>query len=276
MGLKVDRLYIEARRVLLDALQALEPLRDAFVVVGAQAIYIQTGESDFGVAPYTTDADLAVEPGRLKDEPTIGDALTSAGFRPSVDPGIWETTVTVDSRETVVPVDLLVPEGFASPGGRRGARLGPHGRTAARKVSGLEACLVDNDLLTVDSFDPEVPRSVTARVAGPTALLIAKVYKIRDRIATGKPTRIDDKDAGDAYRLMLTTKPRTFASKVVEFQDDPRVRDSVNRAMSGLTELFGRSSSPGVQMAVRSLRLGVPEERVVEVCTAFARETTEL
>jgi hypothetical protein len=35
----VDELYVLARRVLLDALDALGPHRDAIVVVGAQAVY---------------------------------------------------------------------------------------------------------------------------------------------------------------------------------------------------------------------------------------------
>jgi len=56
-----DPLYVAARRVLLDALQALGEQRNAVVLVGAQAIYLRVGEADFEVtvAPYTTDADLA-------------------------------------------------------------------------------------------------------------------------------------------------------------------------------------------------------------------------
>lgn len=261
--------------MLLDALDALEPLRDAFVVVGAQAIYLHTGEADFGVAPYTTDADLAVEPERLKDEPTIEAALTSAGFEPSGYPGIWEAKVELESGEAIVPVDLLVPETFAPPGGTRGARLGAHGNTAARKVAGLEACLIDNGVVRVESLDPGVDRSAEARVAGRTALLIAKVHKIKDRLETGKPSRLDDKDAGDAYRLMLTTKSADFVSTAADLRENAQVRDSVNQAIAGMSELFGRSGSRGVQMAARSLRVGVPEARVVEVCVAFAREVRE-
>jgi len=53
----VDELYILARRVLLDALEALGPHRDAVVLVGAQAIYLRVGEADLAVAPFTTDRD---------------------------------------------------------------------------------------------------------------------------------------------------------------------------------------------------------------------------
>jgi hypothetical protein len=50
-----DPRYVAARRVLLDALDALRPHRNALVVVGAQAIYLRTGAGDIGIAPYTTD-----------------------------------------------------------------------------------------------------------------------------------------------------------------------------------------------------------------------------
>jgi hypothetical protein len=50
-----DPEYVAARRVLLDALEALGPHRKAVVLVGAQAIYLHVGEGDMAVAPFTTD-----------------------------------------------------------------------------------------------------------------------------------------------------------------------------------------------------------------------------
>jgi hypothetical protein len=38
--------YIEARRTLLDALDALESHRDSLVLIGAQAVYLHTGPTD--------------------------------------------------------------------------------------------------------------------------------------------------------------------------------------------------------------------------------------
>jgi hypothetical protein len=58
----VDPIYVEARRVLLDALVALAPHRQAFVVAGAQAVYLRAGESELALAPYATDGDLALDP----------------------------------------------------------------------------------------------------------------------------------------------------------------------------------------------------------------------
>jgi hypothetical protein len=54
----VDPIYVEARRVLLDALTALAPQGSAVIVAGAQAVYLRAGDADVAVAPYTTDGDL--------------------------------------------------------------------------------------------------------------------------------------------------------------------------------------------------------------------------
>lgn len=42
----MDELYVIARRVLLDALEALGEHRNATILVGAQAICLHTGEAD--------------------------------------------------------------------------------------------------------------------------------------------------------------------------------------------------------------------------------------
>jgi hypothetical protein len=51
-------LYIVARTVLLDALEALIAQHDAIVLVGAQAIYLHTGDADIAVPAFTADGDV--------------------------------------------------------------------------------------------------------------------------------------------------------------------------------------------------------------------------
>ena len=134
--------YIAARRILLDALTALAPHGKAFIVAGAQAVYLRTGVSDIAIAPYTTDGDLALDPSLLGDEPEIEQAMREAGFThlktgdDLVIPGTWVATSFIDGVETIVPIDLIVPEAAASVRGRRAARLGTHGNIAARKSAG--------------------------------------------------------------------------------------------------------------------------------------------
>ncbi len=44
----MDELYVIARRVLLDAVEALGDHRHATVLVGAQAVYLHTTDADLG------------------------------------------------------------------------------------------------------------------------------------------------------------------------------------------------------------------------------------
>ncbi len=76
-----DPLYVRARAALLDALTALQPHLDAVVPVGAQAIYMHTGDADLAVAEYTTDADLSVSPDDLADSPCLAISSRRAASR---------------------------------------------------------------------------------------------------------------------------------------------------------------------------------------------------
>lgn len=78
---EIDPRYVAARNVLLDALLALQQHADALVIAGAQAVYLHTGDGDLAVAPFTTDADLAVDPAQLAPAPLIEAAMTAAGFQ---------------------------------------------------------------------------------------------------------------------------------------------------------------------------------------------------
>jgi hypothetical protein len=88
-ALPYDPEYVAARRVLLDALEALGLQRKAVVLVGAQAIYLRVGPGDMAVAPFTTDGDLALNPRLLDDEPILAEALRAAGFALALKPGTW-------------------------------------------------------------------------------------------------------------------------------------------------------------------------------------------
>jgi len=135
-----DPLYVAARRVLLDALTSLAPHGVAVIVVGAQAVYLRTGEGEVGItiAPYTTDVDLVLNPALLGGEPDLEVLMREAGFS-AKQPGMWQTTVLVSGEDVIIPIDLIVPEGASTGEGRRGARIPPHGKRAARRAVGLEA-----------------------------------------------------------------------------------------------------------------------------------------
>ncbi len=124
--------------------------------------------------------------------------MTSAGFRSDPkQPGVWTSS-------SGVSIDLMVPEALVGPG-RRGADLGLHGRLVARRARGLEAALVDRSSMTVASLEETDSRTFDIPVAGPGALLVAKLHKIADRSADVR--RRSDKDALDILRLFAVYRP---------------------------------------------------------------------
>lgn len=245
-----DPLYAAARRVLLDALEALREHLDSIVLVGAQAVYIHAGESDLAVAPFTTDGDLALDPRHLSPQPIIEHALDRANFRLAAGQvGIWELDVEVEGLPATIAVDLLVPETLGG-AGRRGARLPPHGRAVARKVGGLEAALVDRNLMTLTALEPDDRRHFDLAVAGPAALLVAKVHKILDRVDF--PDRLSDKDALDVYRLLRAIPTAELVKRFSALLAEDVSRGVTMHAIAEFGRMFGYPTAVGSRMAVRA------------------------
>lgn len=270
----IDPRYVAARRVLLDALHALAQHGRAVVVAGAQAVYLQTGDAELAVAPFTTDGDLAIDPAALGHDPALEAAMRAAGFQLSlvdghVEPGVWIATTFVDDLELTVPVDLIVPEGVAPPGGRRGARLEGHDRRAARRAVGLEAALIDHTTMTIAALEPSDTRRMDVEVAGQAALLVAKAHKLYDRLERGRADRVVDKDAADVVRLMQTSRPGDVVATMRTLVADPTAGRVTTDALGFLTELFGRRGRPGIALASRALRLAIAEEAIEALCVAY-------
>lgn len=272
----MDELYVIARRVLLDALDALSEHRDATILVGAQAIYLHTGDADRGVAEYTTDADLAIDPNLLAEIPTLEQALEGAGFVASSSAiGTWKTRRrTAGSLDVDVQVDLLVPT-TVSPGiGRRAARLPGHGIHAARKVDGLEGVLVDLAEHDITSLEPATdPRIVRAKVAGPGSLLVAKMFKIHERRGSA---RANDKDALDVLRILQSVSTEDLARRLTSILGDARSATTGARALEFFTELFGSRGSDGAAMAARAAQPLIDADQVRLTCEVLAGDLFEL
>lgn len=271
----MNTLYAVARTVLLDALEALNEQRDAIVLVGAQAIYLHTGDADIAVPAFTTDGDLVIEPSRLKDEPRLVEAMERAQFAPGGQPGSWVATREVDSVATTIPVDLLVPEAVAG-GGRRAARLGNHGDRTGRRARGLEGALVDYDFHTLRALAPDDLRAFEIRVAGPSALLVAKAHKISDRNQEPQAKRLGDKDGLDVLRLLRGVESRRLADGLLRLRQESVSAIVTSEAITQLENLFGSPDAVGTQMAVRATERLEDPRVIAESCTALTRELLSL
>jgi hypothetical protein len=267
---EVDELYVIARRVLLDALEALAPHRDAIVLVGAQAVYLRVGEADLAVAPFTTDGDLAIDPAVLAEIPPLEQALMAAGFLPKTKDsvGIWVTRrATSQSADTEVAIDLLVPASVSPGTGRRAANLSGHSARSARIVKGLDGAIVDADIMSLAALEPADARTVDVRVAGPAALLVAKVHKISERAGTGRQS---DKDALDVLRLLRGTETNELATRYESLLADRRSADAAQAARDLLAGQFATRAGVGIEMAVRSAGALADPEEIAASCRALA------
>jgi hypothetical protein len=262
--------YVLARKVLLDALEALGSQRGAVVLVGAQAIYLHTGDADLAVAPYTTDGDVALDPARLRDDPRLAEALRGAGFVADVEHvGTWVKSRPLEGRPVEVKIDLMVPEALGGPG-RRGARLGPHGNKAARKARGLEAALVDQQRRRIGSLADEDTRAFDVAVAGPSALLVAKLHKISERVDS--PGRREDKDALDVLRILRAVSLETLVEGTVVLLDEEISAQVTEEAYSSLQDLFSEPSRAGCRMAARAAVPLEPEDTVTASCAILTQD----
>ncbi len=259
-------LLVTTRRALLDALAALGPHLDSVVLIGAQAIYLHTGNTpSIGLAEFTKDSDLALDPRTLASEPLLDEAMTSAGFHRDLtkpQPGSW---LSSDG----VPVDLMVPESLAGTGGpnMRGARIPPHSKHSARRARGLEATVVDHSSRTIQALAQHDERVYTVNVAGPAALLVAKLHKLGER-QQRDPDRLLDKDAHDLYRLLVAVPTRALASKLRYLRQDELAGTATQHALRFLNDLFAAGAdSLGCVMAGRAEE-GVGEPETVAASAA--------
>ncbi|NLU64252.1 hypothetical protein HCA61_18560 [Rhodococcus sp. HNM0563] len=268
-----DDLLVRTRSALLDAVEALGEHRDSVVVIGAQAIYLRTGGVPVALAESTKDADLALDPRGLAEDPRVEAAMEAAGFfldRVSGQPGSWRNA-------DGIPVDLMVPEALAGPGSKstRGGRIPPHGKRATRRARGLEAVVVDNDRTWIDALDPADGRQVNVRVAGPAALLVAKLHKIGERVEN--PTRLNDKDAHDIYRILRAVETEELSSSFTRLLADEVSGAVTAEAVVHLRDLFAAGHDAlGAAMAGRAEEgVGDPDEVAVAV-TFLAGDLVEM
>ena len=262
--------YVLARRVLLDVLEALGDQGEAVVLVGAQAIYLHTGDADLAVAPYTTDGDVALDPSRLKNTPRLAEALRGAGFFADAEHvGTWVKSRLLEGRPVEVKIDLMVPEAVGGPG-RRGARLGPHGNKAARKARGLEATLVDRQRRTIGALNGGDNRAFEVAVAGPAALIVAKLYKISERVDA--PGRSEDKDALDVLRLLRVVSTKVLADGVHTLLNEETSVGVTEEALAFLRDLFSEPSRLGCQMAARAAAPLEPEDTIAASCAFLTQD----
>lgn len=80
------------------------------------------------------------------------------------------------------------------------------------------------------------------RVAGPAALLVAKVIKIEDR--SEQPNRRQPKDGLDVLRLLQASETRSLAARLAQLAGDPLAGEVTRAAMTALASQGRRFDGP--------------------------------
>ena len=201
---------------------------------------------------------------RTCDDPTIIEEMSGAGFKPTAQLGIY-------LRDDGSQVDLLVPEAVGGPGSRS-ARLGVHGNRAARKIHGLEGALVSHTAATISSLVQGSRRSCIIEVAGPAALLVAKLHKIAERIDVPSRRSQVHKDAFDIYRLLRSVDATVLADELRVLEPTAISRDVTVKALSKFQELFVSRSGLGTGLVIQHVFGHEEPEFITESCVALSED----
>jgi hypothetical protein len=258
-----------SRRLLIKTIQALEPFEDAVTVIGAHAVHLWLTKAWGPINMQATrDADIAINPMLVSDEPKVLELLKKIGISPALQdrPGIYGLDIERDlvwSKRTTI--DLIVPEAYAG-GGRRAAHISGQ-KNATTRARGLELVPWDRRLVELTTFD-EPLISIKAYVSGPAALLIAKSHKIHERLLTStfRPERLRAKDSGDVALLMMVSNPEEVAEIMVNTcASHSETTEVVRAGARWLVEMYAEDSQEILlrQHAVNSLAERFDEDEVL-------------
>lgn len=256
----LDIEIVTSRRALIDVITGLADQREALTVLGGHAVIeVTQGVPALPPEDTTRNGDLGVIPQLLSDDPNLRARMTELGYeaaRPER-PGVWSP---VSQRDRSIhdrdSVDLIAPMSLArgdltTNRSIRAARVGAHGKHAVSATSGTELSVLDRQWRTLRSFD--VGPTVYAYVAGPTALLCAKAYKIHDRLDPTELRRNADrlrpKDFADLYRLLLVIAPETAADVFAQGIADPKISAAATLGRDYLVEILTDASTVASMVA---------------------------
>ncbi|MEE6286288.1 hypothetical protein V2J52_01320 [Georgenia sp. MJ173] len=251
---------ITSRRALIDVITGLADQREALTVLGGHAVIEAThGIAELPPDDTTRDGDLGVTPQLLSDVPNLSARMTELGYeaaRPER-PGVWSP---ISQRDRDIhdrdSVDLIAPMSLArgdltTNRSIRAARIGAHGKHAVSATGGTELSILDRQWRTLRSFDGGP--TVDAYVAGPSALLCAKAYKIHDRLDPTELRRNADrlrpKDFADLYRILLVITPEDAAGVFAQGIADPKIGDAVALGSDYLVEILTDASTVASMVA---------------------------
>ena len=206
---------------------------------------MRTGPTTIGGVANTTDGDLLLDADLLAADPEITQTLNDGGFRHGPNPGSWQSP-------SGVAIDLMVTPHQSGRAKRtaRAASLPPHGEWLARITPGLEPALVDHSPMLISSPDATDHRNFRLQVAGPAALMTAKLIKLQERLQDTRVGRVRDKDAVDTLRLLVATDTDQLVTGFRGHESEPAAAAATRRALAFLREQRERGPRDDVYLLI--------------------------
>ena len=99
--------------------------------------------------------------------------------------------------------------------------------------------------MTVRALATGDDRACQVSVAGPAALLVAKIHKLADRIDADDNRRINSKDAFDVFRLLQAVDAVELIDEINILTAAQVSAEVTAEAMAGFRELFGTPTGDG-------------------------------
>ncbi len=266
---------VDARRLLLDAFDALEPLLPAVVLGGGQAVDLQVSAESLPILLSTRDGDLTIDVRALTRPASVGELLSRAGFELMGGPGHWARTtnrlLNYFSRRWPVRIDVMVPE---EPWPVAVAGPDPRAAGDAAEMAPMVVTLLDDAPRSVPALDPNDRRRRTVRVAGLASLLLTKLHKFETRrlraVARGRPfSTIPTKDILDVVRL-LVAPGGDIERNVCRIRLDARGAVIARESLSFLGEHFAREDGLGTRLAMEALAPSDRDDLALQACRRAA------
>lgn len=109
-------------------------------------------------------------------------------------------------------------------------------------------------------------------MAGPSALLVAKLHKIAERNEEASGRRVKDKDALDVLRILRSISTATLGKGMRALLADQLSAEVTQEAIRHLSVLFGSTSAAGTQMVVRATQQLENPAEMAQSCDLLAND----
>lgn len=136
----------------------------------------------------------------------------------------------------------------------------------------MEAAVIDHAPHRLTSLSAGDPRVFDIRLAGPAALLVAKLHKLNERSQERTAKRLKDKDALDVLRILRAIPAELLKEMLNRLQHDDLAGTVTHEALEHLQTLFGSRAALGTQMAVRATERLEDPEMLAASCEALATD----